>query len=222
MVTRPFDGRELGERIKQLAPPLPELTVFGMMLGSGPEIRHFMRAFKSLTSFVYVTKRLSRALPRRAHAWPRHDAHQRQRAGRSAGEGGDGPQHPGLAFVAGEEAGDGARRRRRRAGRARGQDRIRVSARRRRRAGVRRFSARHRAQKAAVPARADRQGALLARHPRRTPATACAWRRRSAAASTRPFLMRPPGSRPRSPRDPTARRASCPTSSIAPSRGSLP
>src|SRR3954451_2915278 len=36
MVTRPFDGRELGARIEQLAPPLPELTVFGMMLGSGP------------------------------------------------------------------------------------------------------------------------------------------------------------------------------------------
>jgi succinate dehydrogenase/fumarate reductase flavoprotein subunit len=60
MVTRPFDGRELGERIRQLAPPLPELTVFGMMLGSGPEIRHFMRAFKSVTSFIYVAKRLSR------------------------------------------------------------------------------------------------------------------------------------------------------------------
>ncbi len=60
MVTRPFDGRELGDRIKHLAPPLPELTVFGMMLGSGPEIRHFMKAFKSPTSFVYVTKRLSR------------------------------------------------------------------------------------------------------------------------------------------------------------------
>ncbi len=56
----PFDGRELGQRIKQLAPPLPELTVFGMMLGSGKEIRHFMRAFKSLESFVYVTKRLGR------------------------------------------------------------------------------------------------------------------------------------------------------------------
>jgi succinate dehydrogenase/fumarate reductase flavoprotein subunit len=60
MVTRPFDGRELGDRIKHLAPPLPELTVFGMMLGSGPEIRHFMKAFKSLTSFAYVAKRLSR------------------------------------------------------------------------------------------------------------------------------------------------------------------
>ena len=60
MVTRPFDGRELGKRIKQLAPPLPELTVFGMMLGSGPEIKHFMRAFKSPTSFVYVVKRLTK------------------------------------------------------------------------------------------------------------------------------------------------------------------
>jgi succinate dehydrogenase/fumarate reductase flavoprotein subunit len=60
MVTRPFGGRELGPRIKQLAPPLPELTVFGMMLGSGKEIWHFMRAFKSLESFVYVTKRLGR------------------------------------------------------------------------------------------------------------------------------------------------------------------
>jgi succinate dehydrogenase/fumarate reductase flavoprotein subunit len=60
MVTRPFDGRELGDRIRQLAPPLPELTVFGMMLGSGPEIRHFMRAFRSLESFVFVARRLSR------------------------------------------------------------------------------------------------------------------------------------------------------------------
>lgn len=60
MVARPFDGRELGERIKQLAPPLPELTVFGMMLGSGKEIWHFMRVFRSFESFFYVTKRLSR------------------------------------------------------------------------------------------------------------------------------------------------------------------
>ena len=51
MVTRPFDGRELGARIKHLAPRLPELTVFGMMLGSGPEIRHFMRVLKSFASF---------------------------------------------------------------------------------------------------------------------------------------------------------------------------
>lgn len=60
MVTRPFDGRELGTRVKQLAPALPELTVFGMMLGSGAEIKHFMRAFKSPTSFAYVARRLAR------------------------------------------------------------------------------------------------------------------------------------------------------------------
>ncbi len=60
MVTRPFDGRELGPRVRQLAPPLPELTVFGMMLGSGKEIWHFMRVFRSLESFVFVTRRLAR------------------------------------------------------------------------------------------------------------------------------------------------------------------
>src|SRR6478752_7409083 len=62
MVARPFDGRELGDHIKTLGMPLPELTVFGMMLGSGKEIIHFMRATKSLTSAVYVAKRLSRHL----------------------------------------------------------------------------------------------------------------------------------------------------------------
>lgn len=60
MVTRPFDGRELGPEIKNLGAPLPELTVFGMMLGSGKEIIHFMRATKSLTSAIYVARRLSR------------------------------------------------------------------------------------------------------------------------------------------------------------------
>ncbi|WP_439408695.1 FAD-dependent oxidoreductase [Bradyrhizobium sp. DASA03076] len=62
MVTRPFDGRELGDLIKTLGMPLPELTVFGMMLGSGKEIIHFTRVTKSLTSAVYVAKRLSRHL----------------------------------------------------------------------------------------------------------------------------------------------------------------
>src|SRR6185437_17070740 len=62
MVTRPFDGRELGDQIRNLGSPLPELTVFGMMLGSGKEIIHFMRVTKSLTSAVYVAKRLSRHL----------------------------------------------------------------------------------------------------------------------------------------------------------------
>ncbi|PAT36982.1 FAD-dependent oxidoreductase [Vandammella animalimorsus] len=60
MVTRPFDARELGQHVAQLAPPVPELTVFGMMLGSGKELWHFLRAFKSLESFWYVAKRFGR------------------------------------------------------------------------------------------------------------------------------------------------------------------
>lgn len=60
MVTRPFNGYELGDRVKFLGKPLPELTVFGMMLGSGKEIWHFMRVFRSLESFVYVARRLTR------------------------------------------------------------------------------------------------------------------------------------------------------------------
>jgi succinate dehydrogenase/fumarate reductase flavoprotein subunit len=58
MVTRPFDGHELGPHLKDLGPPLPELTVFGMMLGSGKEIIHFMRATRSPASALYVAKRL--------------------------------------------------------------------------------------------------------------------------------------------------------------------
>src|ERR1700754_528782 len=60
MVTRPFDGRELGPLIKDIGLPLPELTVFGMMLGSGKEIVHFLRATKSLGSAVYVATRLAK------------------------------------------------------------------------------------------------------------------------------------------------------------------
>jgi succinate dehydrogenase/fumarate reductase flavoprotein subunit len=60
MVTRPFDGRELGERIRDIGRPLPELTLFGVMLGSGKDIVHFMRATRSLTSALYVTRRLSK------------------------------------------------------------------------------------------------------------------------------------------------------------------
>jgi len=62
MVTRPFDAKELGERIKYLAPPVPELTVFGMMLGSGKELWHFLRAFKSWESFYFVVKRFGKHL----------------------------------------------------------------------------------------------------------------------------------------------------------------
>ena len=57
MVTRPFDARELGNRLALLEPPLPELTVFGMMIGSGADLRHFMKATRSIESAIYTIKR---------------------------------------------------------------------------------------------------------------------------------------------------------------------
>lgn len=60
ILTRPVRGTELGADIARLAPPIPELTVFGMMVGSGKEIWHFLRAFKSLESLAYVARRLAR------------------------------------------------------------------------------------------------------------------------------------------------------------------
>ena len=62
MVTRPFDARELGTHVQKLAPPVPELTVFGMMLGSGKELWHFLRAFKSMESFLFVARRFGQHL----------------------------------------------------------------------------------------------------------------------------------------------------------------
>src|SRR5260370_28389458 len=60
MVERPFDGKELGANIKNLAPALPEITVFAMMLGSATELVHFMHATRSVSSAFYVAKRLSK------------------------------------------------------------------------------------------------------------------------------------------------------------------
>lgn len=60
MVTRPYDARTLGTHVRHLAPPLRELTVFGMMLGSGKDLWHFVRAFRSLESFWYVSRRVAR------------------------------------------------------------------------------------------------------------------------------------------------------------------
>jgi succinate dehydrogenase/fumarate reductase flavoprotein subunit len=58
MVARAFDGRELGAMLAQLRPPLPELTVFGVMIGSGAELVHFTRWSKSLASAAFVARRL--------------------------------------------------------------------------------------------------------------------------------------------------------------------
>ncbi len=58
IVAQAFDGRELGATLAKLRPPLPELTVFGIMIGSGAELVHFMRWSKSLASAAFVARRL--------------------------------------------------------------------------------------------------------------------------------------------------------------------
>ena len=54
-----FRGEELGRELKRLRPPLPELTFVGLMIGSGPELKHFFNATRSLESAAYVAKRLA-------------------------------------------------------------------------------------------------------------------------------------------------------------------
>ena len=54
IVARPFDGRELGDELKRLRPPLQEITVLGMMIGSGKELLHFFNVTRSPISALYV------------------------------------------------------------------------------------------------------------------------------------------------------------------------
>ncbi|WP_137929681.1 FAD-dependent oxidoreductase [Mesorhizobium comanense] len=56
IVARPFDGRNLGKEIKRLRPPLREITVLGMMIGSGKELLHFFNVTRSPISAFYVTR----------------------------------------------------------------------------------------------------------------------------------------------------------------------
>lgn len=60
----PYDARALGEDIKRLRPPLETITFIGMMFNSSnDELKHFFRVTRSLTSAVYVAKRLA------SHLW---------------------------------------------------------------------------------------------------------------------------------------------------------
>lgn len=55
----PFRGEGLGKELKRLRPPLPELTFVGLMIGSGPELKHFFNVTRSLRSAAYVAGRLA-------------------------------------------------------------------------------------------------------------------------------------------------------------------
>ena len=51
-----LDARELGEAFKLLRPPLPEFTLFGGMMVARPDIAHFRRVFRSVSSTLRVAK----------------------------------------------------------------------------------------------------------------------------------------------------------------------
>lgn len=60
ILAAPFDIRELGKDMARLRPPLETITFIGMMFNSSnADLKHFFNATKSLTSFVYVAKRLA-------------------------------------------------------------------------------------------------------------------------------------------------------------------
>jgi len=58
IMAAPMDGRELGEHIRSLRPPLKEITFVGMMFNSSAEVGHFFNVTRSFTSAVYVARRL--------------------------------------------------------------------------------------------------------------------------------------------------------------------
>ncbi|SCK30253.1 Succinate dehydrogenase/fumarate reductase, flavoprotein subunit [Variovorax sp. HW608] len=60
ILAAPFDIRGLGKDMSRLKPPLKTITFIGMMFNSSnADLKHFFRATKSLTSFLYVAKRLA-------------------------------------------------------------------------------------------------------------------------------------------------------------------
>lgn len=60
VLAAPFDASELGAELKRLRPPLSTITFVGMMFNSSnADLKHFFRATKSLTSALYVARRLA-------------------------------------------------------------------------------------------------------------------------------------------------------------------
>lgn len=60
ILAKPYDIRALGADMARLRPPLKTITFMGMMFNSSnADLKHFFRATRSLTSFVYVARRLA-------------------------------------------------------------------------------------------------------------------------------------------------------------------
>jgi succinate dehydrogenase/fumarate reductase flavoprotein subunit len=60
IMAAPYDARRLGAEIERLRPPLATITFMGMMFNSSnADLKHFFNATKSLTSAIYVARRLA-------------------------------------------------------------------------------------------------------------------------------------------------------------------
>ena len=63
ILAAPYDIRGLGKDMARLKLPLKTITFIGMMFNSSnADLKHFFRATKSLTSFLYVARRLANHL----------------------------------------------------------------------------------------------------------------------------------------------------------------
>ncbi len=59
ILARAIGGKALGKDLARLRPPLPELTFAGLMIGSGPELKHFFNVTRSVRSAAYVAGRMA-------------------------------------------------------------------------------------------------------------------------------------------------------------------
>ncbi|QCI65948.1 FAD-dependent oxidoreductase [Phreatobacter stygius] len=56
----PFDGRQLGEVLALVRPPIPEFTIFGGMMVDRTDIGHLLKLKQSVASFRHAAKMLGR------------------------------------------------------------------------------------------------------------------------------------------------------------------
>ncbi|MGY0614586.1 FAD-dependent oxidoreductase [Vibrio sp. FJH11] len=63
VIAKPFDGRQLGDKLSILRKPAKETTFHGMTIQAGPDLRAFMNMTRSLSNFAYATKRVMK------HTW---------------------------------------------------------------------------------------------------------------------------------------------------------
>ena len=70
VTAQPYDGRQLGDWLHRLRPPLETISLAGMGIAGGADMAHFFNATRSPRSALYAVRRLLR------HGW------QRLRAGR--------------------------------------------------------------------------------------------------------------------------------------------